>query len=78
MGQGCLCMGSILTFCVAPSPTLGHGADDRLAAGLHRHVLDPDHLLALAAVASGPVIRGARHLRQPAGGLNATNSHSYM
>ena len=44
-------MGSILTFLVAPSPTLGHGADDRLAAGLHRDVLDPDHLLALAAMA---------------------------
>ena len=44
-------MGSILAFAVAPSPTLGHGADDRLAAGLHRDVLDPDHLLALTAVA---------------------------
>ena len=43
-------MGSILTFLVAPTP-LGHGADDRLAAGLHGHVLDPDHLLALAAMA---------------------------
>ena len=42
-------MGSILTFLVAPSP-LGDGADDGLAAGLHRDVLDPDHLLALAAV----------------------------
>ena len=38
-------------FAAGPSPTLGHGADDRLAAGLHGHMLDPDHLLALAAVA---------------------------
>ena len=35
-------MGSILTLLVAPSP-LGHGANDRLAASLHRHVLDLDH-----------------------------------
>ena len=51
MGQGWLCMGSILTFAVAPSPTLGHGADDRLPAGLDRDVLDPDDLLTLAAMA---------------------------
>ena len=40
MGKGCLCMGSILTFLVGPSP-LGHRADDRLTAGLHGHMLDP-------------------------------------
>jgi hypothetical protein len=45
MGQGCLCMGSILNFLLAPAP-LGDGADDRLAAGLDGDVLDPDHLLA--------------------------------
>ena len=39
-------MGSFLTLLLAPSPTLGHGADDGLAAGLHGHMLDPDHLLA--------------------------------
>ena len=44
-------MGSFLTLLLAPSPTLGHGADDGLAAGLHGHMLDPDHLLAFAAVA---------------------------
>ena len=44
-------MGSILTFLVAPTP-LGHGANDRLVAGLHRHVLGPHHLLALAAMAA--------------------------
>jgi hypothetical protein len=50
----------ILTFVVIPSPTLGHSADDRLPAGLHRHVLDPDDLLALAAVAvEGVVVASA-------------------
>jgi hypothetical protein len=43
-------MGSILTFLVAPTPALGHGADDRLPAGLDGDMLDPDHLLALTAM----------------------------
>jgi hypothetical protein len=30
---------------------LGNRPDDRPATGLHRHVLDPHHLLALAPVA---------------------------
>ena len=47
-------MGSILAFLLVPAP-LGDGADDRLAAGLHRDVLDPDHLL--AALAAVPVER---------------------
>ena len=46
---GLWCMGSILTLLATPSP-LGDIADDGLAAGLHRDVLDPDHLLALATV----------------------------
>ena len=47
--RGLWCMGSILTLLVAPSP-LGDGADDGLATGLDGDMLDPDHLLALAAV----------------------------
>ena len=68
MAKGCLCMGLILAFAMAPSPTLGHGADDRLAAGLDRHVLDPDHLLAFAPVAAQAFEQ--RHVgpRQSAGG----------
>ena len=67
MGNGGLCMGSILTLMLAPTP-LGHSADDRLAASLHGDVLDPDHLLALAAVAAQAFEQ--RHVgpRQPAGG----------
>ena len=42
-------MGSILTLLVTPSP-LGDVADDGLATGLDGDMLDPDHLLALAAV----------------------------
>ena len=34
MGQGCLCMGSILVFALGPAP-LGDSTDDGLAAGLH-------------------------------------------
>ena len=58
-------MGSILTFLVAPSPTLGHGADDGLAAGLDGDVLDPDHLLALAAVPVERVGQGRERAHQP-------------
>ena len=50
MGNGNLCTGSILAFYLAPTP-LGDGTDDRLAPGLDRDMLDPDYLLALAAVA---------------------------
>ena len=42
-------MGLILVSALTPTP-LGHNADDRLAAGLHGDVLDPNHLLALAAM----------------------------
>ena len=45
-------MGLILAFLAAPSPTLAHGTDDRLAAGFDRYTLDPNHLTALAAVAA--------------------------
>ena len=47
MGKGGLCMGSILTFELIPTP-LGDGADNRLAAGLHGDVLDANELLAFA------------------------------
>src|SRR3954470_9048066 len=50
MGDGSGCMGLNLIFLVAPSPTLGDGADDRLAARVDMNVLDPHQLLALAAV----------------------------
>jgi hypothetical protein len=43
-------MGLILIFLVAPSPTLGDGADDRPAARVDVDVLDPDQLLAPAAM----------------------------
>jgi hypothetical protein len=49
MGDGSGCVGLILTFLLTPSP-LGDGANNGLAAGLGGDVLDPDHLLALAAV----------------------------
>ena len=62
-------------FAAGPSPALGHGADDRLPAGLDRHVLDPDHLLAFAAVAvegvgqrrerSAPACRPSQLLQRP-------------
>src|SRR4051812_7129348 len=50
MAKDCLCMGSILTFLTVPSPTLGDGADDRLAARMDMDVLDPNQLLPLAAM----------------------------
>ena len=65
MDKGCLCKGSILTSSVDPSPSLGHGADDGLAAGLHRDMLDPDHLLALAAMAVESLGEGRERARQP-------------
>ena len=66
LGLWCMgkCMGSILISCVAPSP-LGDGADDRLAAGLHGDVLDPDHLLALAAVPVERVGQRRERAHQP-------------
>ena len=53
-----------------PLPFLGEGTDDHLPAGLHGDVLDPDHLLALAAAALlhpwKELLRGQGHF-EPAG-----------
>jgi hypothetical protein len=49
MGKLLLCMALFLAFRLTPRP-LRHGADNRLPARLHGDVLDPHHLLALAAV----------------------------
>jgi hypothetical protein len=62
------CTGSILTFVVGPSPTLGHRADDCLPAGLDCDPLDPDHLAALAAVAVERLEQGSVGPRQLGGG----------
>ena len=64
---GALCMGSILTFLVATP--LGNGADDRLPASLHVDMLDPDHRLAVAAVAVERVCQCRERAHQPVGEL---------
>ena len=68
-------MGLILTFLLTPSPTLGHGADDRLAAGFDRYTLDPNHLTALAAVAAERFEQGGVGPRQLAGGAHLDLPH---
>jgi hypothetical protein len=73
-------MGSILISMVAPTP-LGDGADDGLAAGLHRDVLDPDHLLALATVPVESLDQGREGAHQLVGSFcikvrNATQAVS--
>src|SRR4051794_26022300 len=71
MAKDCLCMGSILTFLTAPSPTLGDGADDRLAARVDVDVLDPHQLLPLATVTVESVGERRERAHQPVGVLQA-------